>query len=305
MDEPQLLPPNKMISIITPSYNQGNFIERTIQSVLLQNSPHLEYVVMDGGSTDNTLEILKRYADRLRYVSERDKGQSHAVNKGLQMTSGDIIGWLNSDDVYYPHAFTLVEKFFAEHPDIDVIYGQANYIDDKDQILEPYMTEAWDIERLKQICFLAQPAVFFRRRVVERFGMLNENLNYCMDYDFWLRLALGGVKFAYLPQVLAAYRLYPGTKTVSSAAKAQEESMAMLHRQLGYVPTSWLIYHSVKIVQNKTKLRMPKLSYILALFGVGVCQAFRWNGVWKGVRSVFGLPCAMVAFKRSRRSNVV
>lgn len=292
-----------MISIITPSFNQGKYIERTILSVLSQSVSDLEYVVVDGASHDNTLDILAHYASQLRYISEKDHGQTHAINKGLKMTSGNIIGWLNSDDVYYPHALKAVEEFFTAHPDIDVVYGKADYIDEYDQFIESYPTENWDVERLKQICFLAQPAVFFRRRVLDRCGMLDENLKYCMDYEFWLRLALHKQKFSYLPSLLATYRLYPETKTVSKAAEAQLEAIMMLHQKLGYVPVNWLIYQAVVTVRKKTNLSMPQKRYIFSLFIVAVFLGFRWNGFFNGIKSFFSLPKAMLALRRLRQSQ--
>jgi len=283
-----------MISVITPSFNQGKYIERTIQSVLTQHIPGLEYFVVDGGSQDETVSILERYSSQLRFVSEKDKGQADAVNKGLRLTSHDIIGWLNSDDVYFPNTIKTVLDFFAQHPDVDVVFGKANHIDQYDQFIEEYPTEEWNIERLKKTCILSQPAVFFRRRVVEKFGDLNINLNFCLDYEFWLRLALRGAKFSYLPHVFAGSRLYPETKTVSSPRRAQREAIQMLKGHLGYVPEEWLIRDAVVFVKDKTQLKMPEWRYKFSVAVMSIVMGFRWNGFLRGLVSCVRLPKAIL-----------
>ena len=131
---------------MTPSYNQGRFIERTIRSVLDQNVPSLDYMVVDGASTDETVDVLKKYEARLHWVSEKDNGQTEAVNKGLKWAGGDIIGWLNSDDIYCPGALSAVINLFEKCPQIDVVYGEADHIDENDNIIENYYTEDWDYE---------------------------------------------------------------------------------------------------------------------------------------------------------------
>jgi glycosyltransferase involved in cell wall biosynthesis len=286
-----------MISIITPSFNQGIYIERTIKSVLTQNIPDLEYVVIDGGSHDDTLSILKNYSTQLSFVSETDRGQAHAVNKGLVKTSGDIIGWLNSDDVYYPDAIKTVLEFFEKNPDVDVVYGKADHIDEQDHFIEHYPTKPWNIDQLKQTCFLSQPAVFFRRRIVEKHGLLNEKLYYCLDYEYWLRMALQGVKFAYLPKLLAATRLYPETKTLSSPQKALQETMDMLQQRLGYIPERWLLNEAVMTVKKKTQLRMPQKRYLLAVLIVAMMGAFRRHPFKKSLKSCLAMPKAMWEMK--------
>lgn len=279
-----------MISIITPSYNQGKYIERTIQSVLMQDVPGLEYVVMDGQSQDETLSILERYSSKLRFVSEKDKGQADAVNKGLKSISHDIIGWLNSDDVYFPNAVKRVIQFFEMHPQVDVIFGKAHHIDSDDQVIEEYPTEDWNLERLKNTCILSQPAVFFRRRVINQYGLLNTKLNYCLDYEYWLRLALRGATFKYIPFILAGSRLHPETKTLSSPAKAQAEAIVMLKNHLGYVPEVWLVKDAVQYVQNKTSYKNPQWQYKILIILFSVMNAFKWNGFFRGIESCLKLP---------------
>lgn len=287
-----------MISIVTPSLNQGKYIERTIQSVLSQSIPGLEYIVVDGGSDDETLTILKNYSAHLQFISEADKGQAHAVNKALKLTTHDIIGWINSDDIYYPNAFQEVLTFFIEHPDIDVVYGKANHIDENDLLIKPYPTQPWDLKKLKQTCFLSQPAVFFRRRVIDHYGLLDEKLNYCMDYEYWLRLALKGTKFVFLEKILAGSRLYPETKTLSSPEKATREAVLMLYKKLDYVPVSWLINDAIVNVKKSIFFKKTRGHYILAVLGFSIVAAFRWNGFFRGLLSCLGLPLKMFLLQR-------
>ncbi len=278
------------ISVITPSFNQGSFIEKTIQSILQQNIQHLEYVVMDGGSHDETVSILEKYIHHLSYISEPDHGQAHAVNKGLRLAEGDIIAWLNSDDIYYPDTFKKVIDYFETHKEVDVIYGDAFHIDQHDKVIETYPTEAWDIERLKQTCFLSQPAVFFRRKLIAQYGMLDESLSFCMDYEYWLRLALKGVCFAHIPEVFAGSRLYPQTKTMSSPLKATEEALHMLKKHLGYVPTQWLINFAVCSVKHSTSWRFPDPRFVVTAYATALKKAFQLNGLVRGIIAFFMLP---------------
>ena len=257
------------LSIITPSYLQGHFIERTIQSVLSQEIPKLEYVVRDGGSTDETVPILRRYENRLRWVSEKDGGQADAVNKGILSSSGEIIGWLNSDDIYYPHALETVLSFFGRHPEVEVIYGEANHIDPEDRVLERYYTEDWNYERLKDICFLCQPAVFFRRQVVKKHGVLDAGLRYCMDYEYWLRVGKH-TPFFRLPEILAGSRMYKDNKTMRYRARVHAEINDMFKRRLGQIPTRWIYNYAFAVIDSLGFDRATPYKYagvlILSLF---------------------------------------
>jgi glycosyltransferase involved in cell wall biosynthesis len=266
------------ISVITPSFNQGRFIERTIRSVLEQGYGALEYVVRDGGSTDETLAILARFADTVNVVSEPDRGQADAVNKGISATTGEVIGWLNSDDVYYPGSLALVAESFAARPDLDVLYGDGQLIDAADTALRPYYTEPWNPARLTERSFLCQPAVFFRRRMVERFGLLDARLHYALDYEYWLRLAAGGATFAYTPTVLAGARLHPATKTETGGVDIHEEVNTLLRARLGRVPDTWLINHAHALVEVQRALGRRTLTpYALDVILNAVVLSWRWN----------------------------
>lgn len=267
------------VSIITPSFNQGQFIERTLQSVANQSVPdvEIEHVVFDGGSTDNTVEILKRFTPSVRWVSKKDKGQTDAVNQGISATDGDIIGWLNSDDVYYPGAIAHAVAFFASHPEVDVVYGMAEHIDLEDHAFEAYPSEPWDFERLKETCFISQPALFFRRRVVESHGLLDESLNYCMDYEYWLRLGKAGVHFAYLEEKLAGSRLYAETKTLGARVKVHKEINDMLKKLLGRVPDKWLYNYAHAVLGAKSGRDISRRRFVFEIGIRAVFAALSWN----------------------------
>ncbi len=206
-----------VISVVTPTLNQAAFIRATIDSVLGQEYPELDYVVRDGISTDGTLEILRAYGSRLRWISQADTGQSAAINAGWSEARGEILAYLNSDDLYAAGALRLVGEFFAQHPQVDLLYGDCDFINANGQVTGTYPARAYNYLSLVRDArdFIPQPAVFFRRRLWERLGGLDENLHYVMDYDYWLR---AGIYFnaQYLPQKFAALRLHGGAKSIAS-----------------------------------------------------------------------------------------
>jgi glycosyltransferase involved in cell wall biosynthesis len=265
------------ISVVTPSYNQGQFIGRTLESVSSQHGVVVEHVIFDGGSSDNTTSVLRSFDQGIRWTSEPDHGQAHAVNKGLMATDGEIIGWLNSDDIYYPGALARVHAFFAANQDVDVVYGMADHIDVDDVPFEEYPTEEWNPARLVQTCFICQPALFMRRRVVDKHGLLDESLNYCMDYEYWLRLAKAGVQFAYLREKLAGSRLYSDNKTLGASIAVHSEINSMLGAKFGNVPEDWLYKYAHVVVRNRVDERQYPTRFARETAARTVLASLRWN----------------------------
>ncbi|MGQ0553278.1 MAG: glycosyltransferase family 2 protein [Planctomycetota bacterium] len=266
------------ITIVMPSLGQGEFIERAIQSVLGQRLAGLQFVVRDGGSGDDTQAILAQYAGQVESLSEPDQGQAQAVNKALAAARGEVIGWLNADDVYYPRTLSVIAEAFASDPQLDVLYGDADYIDAHDRVLQRYPTEAFSAQRLYEHCFLCTPAVFFRRRLVTKLGGLDESLHYCMDYEYWLRLAKAGARFQYLPQTLAGARLHPASKSVGRPVDHAREVVELLSRHLGRVPDQPLRHLAHVLVESRgLAISRHRLLNRLAKAPLGLALAWRYN----------------------------
>ncbi len=219
------------ISIITPSYNQARFIDQTIQSVLNQDYPNLEYIVMDGGSTDGTIEILKKYNKKIKWISEKDRGQTDAINKGLQLITGEIIGYLNSDDLLESNCLGNISGFFDSNPKVYWVSGKCriiNALGDRSRNFVVYY---------KNIClkhlrfrntlyvsnYISQPATFWRKELVESIGFFNESYHLSMDYDYWLR-AFKKYKLGYIDDYLASFRIHESSKGSRSLNDQLDES---------------------------------------------------------------------------------
>jgi len=233
------MPLNKqpLVSIITPSHNQGCFLEHTILSVLNQTYPNIEYIVMDGGSCDGSVKILEKYSDRITYwESKKDKGQGHAINKGLRMAKGDILGWINSDDILLSDTVQRSVKVFLQYPDIDVVYGRLQRINSQGELLPtpilPKDTLTFSKENLIGECLVNQPGSLWRRPIMEKVGLLDESLKYALDYDLWIRMALSGAKFYRLSDIVARFRLNPTSKTVALTSEMAEEQLQVLEKVL-------------------------------------------------------------------------
>jgi glycosyltransferase involved in cell wall biosynthesis len=217
------------ISIITPSYNQGKFIEQTIQSVLSQNYSDLEYIVMDGGSTDNTVEILKKYGGKLKWFSEKDKGQSDAINKGLKMATGDIVTWLNSDDYYLPETLKKVGEFFINNAKAQWVTGDYKIVDENGKEIQSFVRSYKNILRslpfsstLYIANYINQPSTFWKRSLMNEVGFVNENYHLCMDYDLWLRI-YQKYPLNTLNTPLSAFRIHSTSKGKSQYVKQFNE----------------------------------------------------------------------------------
>jgi glycosyltransferase involved in cell wall biosynthesis len=236
------------ISIVTPSYNQAEFLECTILSVINQDYPNLEYIIVDGGSTDGSVDIIKKYEKYITYwVSEPDRGQSDAINKGFDKSSGDIVAWLNSDDVYLPGAIWKIVKIFQENKKASLVYGDYIKIDEYDKCVALRRQPSFNYK----ICLygyltVMQPASFFKRKVFFDAGGIDVNFNYTMDFDIILKLARLG-EVVHVRDYLAAFRLHKKSKSVSQKRMLRVESYKarmkhLNYKRLGLLPVLFRVY---------------------------------------------------------------
>jgi len=201
------------ISIITPSYNQGQFIEQTIRSVLLQGYPNLEYIIIDGGSTDNSVEIIKKYEPYLAYwVSEPDRGQAHALNKGFRKATGDWIGWQNSDDYYHPNIFKYAIQSILTDDSADILYGATHNVDANGAFLRAYPVSSFALDQLIPYLNMCNQSMLFSKRIFSELNFIDETFHHAMDQEFIVRLALKGYRFKFIPKMLGYYRVHEESK---------------------------------------------------------------------------------------------
>jgi len=226
--------PLPLVSIITPSFNQARYLEATIQSVLSQNYPRSEYIIMDGGSTDGSVEIIKKYESKLAWwVSEKDQGQTDAINKGLAHAKGDILAWINSDDIYEPNAISSAVDFLQAHPEIGLVYGDANYINEAGGVIGRFPAAQTDLVRLRRgYVHIPQQAAFFRADLWRAVGPLDPSFYFAMDYDLWVRLAAHS-QVKYIPQTWANFRLHTSGKTISADDRCWPEMLRVHYRDGG------------------------------------------------------------------------
>ena len=244
--EPQVL-------VVTPSLNQARYLREAVESVLAQNHPRLDYFVADGGSTDGSVEILRGYGDRLRWVSRPDDGQAAAVADAWERSDAEILGWLNSDDCYLPRAVSRAVTQFAASPTAGLIYGNAWFIDEHGEKLRAYPTRPFDERTLRNECFICQPAAFVRRSVFERVDYPDRALRYCMDYDLWIRLSRE-FPALHLDDYLACSRLHAETKSQRELTAMFAEIERVTARAYGVAPRNWAVASMI----HRSKLRVKR-----------------------------------------------
>ncbi|MBA2742294.1 MAG: glycosyltransferase [Actinobacteria bacterium] len=236
------------ITIVTPSFQQGRFLERTIYSVVSQQYPDLEYVVQDGGSSDQTLDVLQRFEPLLtRWISEEDGGQGDAINRGFRETTGDIMAWLNSDDLLLPGSLACVARFFVEQPDVDVVYGHRLMIDENDAQIGSWILPRHDDVALTLADYIPQETLFWRRRVWEAVGSrVDPSFAYALDWDLLLRFRDVGAKMARIPRYLGAFRVHDEQKTTVSHMVGSSECSRLRERVHGRDISVHEVYQRLK-----------------------------------------------------------
>lgn len=287
------------ISVVTPSYNQGQFLEETLVSVLSQAGDfYLDYLIIDGGSNDDSVAIIKRYEKLLgehawdircrgityRWVSEKDQGQTDALSKGFRLAKGEILAWLNSDDVYLPGTLQTIAAFFRQHPETALLYGAAYYCDPKGVVNGRFATEAFEFSKLAWADFICQPSTFFRQEAFVAVGGLDDTLHYAMDCDLAIRI---GQRFdcRYLPQYLSKYRLHEEAKTMRNETLLDfhEEALHLALKYFKWAPLNRVYgacnyYCLTRLPSFLTRFRLPVIGAVL------VCTVFRSLWLNRGLR---------------------
>lgn len=222
-----------LVSIVTPSYNQDRYLTKTIESVLNQSYPNIEYIIIDGGSQDNSVDIIKKYQDQITYwISKPDRGQTDAINKGFSRATGDVYAWLNSDDTYEEEAVAEAVSFLQSHPDIGLVYGDANFINSDGRVIGKFNAKQTNYNRLRRGgVYIPQQASFWRGELWQKVGPLDPQYYFAMDYDLWIRLARI-TELRYIPKLWANFRLHEDTKTISADDRCWPE-MLKIHRRDG------------------------------------------------------------------------
>jgi glycosyltransferase involved in cell wall biosynthesis len=284
-----------LVSIVTPSLNMGAFIEETIQSVLAQDYANIEYIVMDGGSTDATLSLLRRYQTKLRWHSAPDAGTADAINNGFALSRGSILAFLAADDSYLPGAVSTAVKELRARPDVAAIYGEGNWVNERGEIIGRYPTGAFELKALEKECYICQPTAFFNREAFEAVGKLDSMLHYAFDWDLWIRLAKR-YEMLKIDDKLATSRLHYANKTLGHPEDAVGEAVRVLRRHFGYVPFQWIYRYCASLLGEKIEFvpsQTPSLGCYCLSLPVGILKnrrrPLRYVSEWSGLVTTGGV----------------
>ncbi len=245
-----------LVTIVTPSYNQVAYIERTIQSVLNQDYGNIEYIIVDGESTDGSVNIIKKYENKItNWISECDRGQTDAINKGFSLANGEFIGWLNSDDTLLPYAISEAVRFLVDNPAVGLVYGDADYIDEDSKVIGKFPAAQTSLKKLQHgYVHIPQQASLFRKSLWDQVGPLDPSFYFAMDYDLWVRLASVS-EIKYLSRLWANFRLHVDAKTISADDRCWPEMLRVHYRDGG----SW--FSQIVIKYYLRKIAAPFISY--------------------------------------------
>ena len=223
-----------LVTIITPSFNQARYLEATIQSVLSQDYPNIEYMIVDGGSHDGSVDVIKKYESRLAWwVSEKDRGQTDAINKGFARAKGEILAWINSDDTYEPGAVSAAVKYLQKHPEVGMVYGDCNFINEDGSVIGKFGSAQTNYRLLRQgYVHIPQQTMFFRADLWKQVGPLDSSFYFAMDYDLWVRIA-ARTEINYVPQTWANFRLHTSGKTIAADDRCWPEMIRIHYRDGG------------------------------------------------------------------------
>lgn len=248
-----------LVSIITPSYNQARFLEETMLSVLEQDYPNIEYIVIDGGSTDGSLEIIHKYADRLAYwQSRKDKGQTDAINQGFARARGEILAWLNSDDILYPGAVSAAVRQLQINPDIGMVYGNCDWINAEGKVIGKFPAAQTDLIKLRRgHVHIPQQTAFFWAALWREVGPLDESFYFAMDYDLWTRLA-AQAPLLYVPELWAAFRLHEGAKSIAEDDRCWPEMLRVHYRDGGKKISPMTIKYTIRKLMQPLWIRLRR-----------------------------------------------
>lgn len=253
-----------LVSIITPSFNQARYLEATLQSVLSQDYPRIEYMIVDGSSKDQSVDIIKKHERKLAWwVSEKDKGQTDAINKGFARASGEILAWINSDDTYEPGAVSAAVKVLQEHPEVGMVYGDCNFINESGRVIGKFNSAQTNYRLLRQgYVHIPQQTMFFRADLWKQVGPLDPSFYFAMDYDLWTRIA-ARTEIKYIPQTWANFRLHTSGKTIAADDRCWPEMIRVHYRDGGsFFSTIVAKYYIRKLISplwNWRRRRMFKI----------------------------------------------